>query len=699
MSAKSAHPATAMRMALSLLVMLAAFAAPAAAATSTWTAAGGTSDFSDAGNWDAFPTPNCIMVFPAGAPFASKGAPVNNLIGLTIDQLNVYEAYTISGNAITCKNINDNSAGTVNITLPISTAGSAVLTVTVATGGATLNLSGKLTGAGPVSYGGPGNKRLNGTINNTVSGLSTVTLGYLVLASTAAEAIAGPLQIDSGATVTLMGAPEIKDTATVTVNGTFDLSAATGNDGTDTELIGGLIGTDTSANVSLGAKTLGCTAQLAPANYVGGFSGTGGFRQSGSGIEVLSGTAFPYTGTTRLVGGEVHIWGSLIGSPIVVSGGTLVLANNATVGPVALSGASSVLSLDETISAMTMHATTPSLTVGSGSTFLVVTKSPTDYATVSTATVNISGAVLSVDTSLYSPAPTSVMTIITNTGAGAVTGTFAGLAQGATFASSTNSGTTFTISYTGGSGNDVTLTGVAVSSDTTPPVLSAIASGSITGNSATITWTSGEAATSRVEYGLTATYGTSTVLDAAYVTSHSVGLSGLVGSTTYHYRVHSRDAAGNLATGPDGTFTTAADTTAPVASAITAGGTTGTTTVIAWTTNEAGDSQVEYGLTTAYGTTTTLDTSMVTAHSVTLSGLAPSTAYHYRVLSRDGSGNLVTSADGTFTTTDGTSGSSHKNHHLCGSGGMFGMMMMALLLALAHGASSSRVRGLRQPKR
>ena len=37
-------------------------------------------------------------------------------------------------------------------------------------------------------------------------------------------------------------------------------------------------------------------------------------------------------------------------------------------------------------------------------------------------------------------------------------------------------------------------------------------------------------------------------------------------------------------------------------------------------------------------------------HSVVLSGLTPSTTYHYQVLSQDGSGNLAISGDFTFTT-------------------------------------------------
>ncbi len=49
------------------------------------------------------------------------------------------------------------------------------------------------------------------------------------------------------------------------------------------------------------------------------------------------------------------------------------------------------------------------------------------------------------------------------------------------------------------------------------------------------------------------------------VTSHSAALAGLTASTTYHYRVKSKDAAGNQATSGDFTLTTTAgqDTTPP----------------------------------------------------------------------------------------------------------------------------------------
>src|SRR5256885_12672239 len=42
------------------------------------------------------------------------------------------------------------------------------------------------------------------------------------------------------------------------------------------------------------------------------------------------------------------------------------------------------------------------------------------------------------------------------------------------------------------------------------------------------------------------------------------------------------------------------------------------------------DSSVDYGTTPAYGTTTPVDSTMVTNHQLTLSGLAAGTTYYYR---------------------------------------------------------------------
>jgi hypothetical protein len=92
------------------------------------------------------------------------------------------------------------------------------------------------------------------------------------------------------------------------------------------------------------------------------------------------------------------------------------------------------------------------------------------------------------------------------------------------------------------------------------------------------------------------------------------------------------------------------DTTPPAIASVTATDLTAAGATITWTTDEAADSQVEYGPTTAYGGTTPLDATLVTGHAQSLAGLAPGTLYHFRVASRDAAGNRAVSADSTFTT-------------------------------------------------
>src|SRR4030095_9168528 len=94
------------------------------------------------------------------------------------------------------------------------------------------------------------------------------------------------------------------------------------------------------------------------------------------------------------------------------------------------------------------------------------------------------------------------------------------------------------------------------------------------------------------------------------------------------YRGRSRDASGNERISSDAIFTTAGDTVPPVISAVAASPAVQGAT-ITWTTDEASTSQVEYGLTTSYGSTTVLAPALVTRHSVTISGLTSNTLYHY----------------------------------------------------------------------
>ena len=84
-------------------------------------------------------------------------------------------------------------------------------------------------------------------------------------------------------------------------------------------------------------------------------------------------------------------------------------------------------------------------------------------------------------------------------------------------------------------------------------------------------------------------------------------------------------------------------------SAVTATTTT-STAIITWTSAVPANSQIMYGTTTSYGNSSTLNTNLVTTHSAALTSLIAGTTYHYRVLSADSTGVLVTGLDNVFTT-------------------------------------------------
>ena len=352
--------------------------------------------------------------------------------------------------------------------------------------------------------------------------------------------------------------------------------------------------------------------------------------------------------------------------------------------------------------------------------------------------------------------------------------------------------------------------------DTTKPGISGVQVSAVTSSGATIGWSTTEPADGQVDYGTTTGYGASTPLDASLVSVHAVPLSGLTPGTLYHYRVRSKDAAGNLAVSGDFTFTTppcpcsiwegaapvgqvavnnggpvelglkfradraggvrairfykapgdpgvhvatlwtaqatklaeaalgsetasgwqeltftdpvaiaanttyvvsyyssagryvgstggltsearggplvalangadgpnglflpgggfptrsfnatnywvdvvfddrpggaSADVTPPTIGALSASDVSSAGAIVSWLTSESADTQVEYGLTTAYGSSTPLPTPLSARHAVHVVGLQPGTLYHYRVRSKDAAGNEAVSDDATFTT-------------------------------------------------
>lgn len=114
--------------------------------------------------------------------------------------------------------------------------------------------------------------------------------------------------------------------------------------------------------------------------------------------------------------------------------------------------------------------------------------------------------------------------------------------------------------------NNVNYAGISASStwnftagDFTAPTFSAISGSSTASTTASIIWTTNEAASTKVLYGTTQSYGSTTIESATTtrVTSHQDTLSNLVPCATYYYVVVSRDTSLNAATSSSAnTFTT-----------------------------------------------------------------------------------------------------------------------------------------------
>ncbi len=113
-----------------------------------------------------------------------------------------------------------------------------------------------------------------------------------------------------------------------------------------------------------------------------------------------------------------------------------------------------------------------------------------------------------------------------------------------------------------------------------------------------------------------------------------------------------KDAAGNVSASRSASVTiTLSDTTPPEISSVTSTGITTSGATITWRTNEEADSQVSYKITSQTVESTAKSTTMVTTHSLSLTGLTAGTRYYYSVISKDASGNEATSSGYSFTTT------------------------------------------------
>ncbi len=312
-----------------------------------------------------------------------------------------------------------------------------------------LSLSNNISGAGGLTKTGTGWLALEGT--NTYTGATTVYAGTLALHNGNALSDSSAVNVESGAELIVFSSETVGSLAGA---GTVRIASATLTVGSDN-------------------TTTTCSGQVTNT------MGTGNLTKTGTGTFTLSGNSI-YTGVTNVEGGTLVLTGSLasavnVGTSAtfdgrggnsqavaVQAGGLLTInGNNAedfTTGGLTLA------------SGATFHADIGGTTAGSGYDQLLVNGG------VALGNANLDLALIGG----FTPTAGNTFTLISNDGVDPVTGTFAGLAEGATLAVA---GKAFTISYQGGDGNDVVLTASSL-----PPSIATNAALTLSeGGSATLT--------------------------------------------------------------------------------------------------------------------------------------------------------------------------------------------------------------------
>lgn len=513
--------------------ILAALSAPliissvAHAASITWSGGGtlvsGAYNVSDVGNWvgGVAPTTGDILVFPMTVPAAQRH--INNDLAIdtslggiqftgTNADCTASPSLTISGNRLVLTgDISDSSTGcsiafgaidlTLGANIAVNNTGTSYMsfgpvdgTGTLTVGAFTLtfndsssSINYKLVGGGVVSISKDtslfsDNSGFTGAINVLTGNSLTANGGAKSLGAASAT-----VTVPAGAVVTLCGSA-----STTTI---FPQKFSLAGDGINS--VGALIavkycgsgagGAYVPANTQMsGAVTLTANTVIQANDNLtltGALSGSFTITSRAGSTGVLTISSTPNTSLTPSGAQQVQIttttYSDSLPSTVLSVGQTEIAIVTGARGDTTVTGTLKGTGTVGILTIMPGAHLAPGMSPGcisSGNLTLSGTfdaelgglTACTQYdLTNVTGTVDVTGGTLNVIRyNNMVPRLNNHFTIISNDASDAVTGTFTGLAQGASF---TSDGITYTISYTGGDGNDVVLTVTAVSASLGAP--------------------------------------------------------------------------------------------------------------------------------------------------------------------------------------------------------------------------------------